>query len=121
MIGEIKIAIIGLGYVGLPLATEYSKKFKVIGYDSNKDRILELESGIDRTAEIDDIKLLKNDNLRYTDKQSDVDDCNVYIISVPTPIDHLKKPDLTALSSACDIVGRSLKIGEKIPGKAVLF
>ena len=103
-----KIGIIGLGYVGLPLAIEFSKKFKVIGFDINKQRIVELQAGNDKTLEVDQEEL-DNSSLVYTDTISELSECNVYIVTVPTPIDQYKRPDLTPLISASKMVASVLK------------
>ena len=104
-----KISIIGLGYVGLPLAVEFSKKFKVIGYDINQSRIEELRKGHDRTFEVSNKELLSvQDNLKYTDQVSEIRDCSIYIITVPTPIDKANRPDLSPLIKASKNVGSVL-------------
>ena len=97
---EISIAVIGLGYVGLPLAVEFSKKFPVVGFDLNTDRINELKRGKDRTREIDSSELNKNNNLILSDSHSCLKGSNVYIVTVPTPVDKNKTPDLDPLESA---------------------
>ena len=95
---EIKIAIIGLGYVGLPLAVEFAKKYKVIGFDINQNRIEELEKNNDSTLEIKDESILAvRDNLNFTFNIDDTKECNIYIICIPTPIDEFNKPNLEAL------------------------
>ena len=104
---EIKIAVIGLGYVGLPLAVEFSKKFSTIGFDINKDRIDELQSNLDRTNEVSS-QNLKEASIRFSLNSSDIANCNIYIITVPTPIDKYNKPDLSALQSASKMVGELL-------------
>ena len=101
-----KIAIIGLGYVGLPLAVEFAKKYKVTGYDINSSRISELQKGYDRTLEVTDKNLLSvQDNLKYTNKIDDMKDCNVCIVTVPTPIDQANRPNLNPLIKASKDVG----------------
>ena len=90
-----KIAIIGLGYVGLPLAVEFSKKFKVIGFDINQSRIHELQSGHDSTFEVDDKNLLSvKYSLKYSYEIEEIRDCNIYIVTVPTQIDRANLPNL---------------------------
>jgi UDP-N-acetyl-D-galactosamine dehydrogenase len=104
-----KIAIIGLGYVGLPLAVEFAKKFKVIGYDINSSRIDELQKGHDSTLEVSDKNLLSvQDNIKYTNKIDEIKDCNVYIVTVPTPIDQANRPNLNPLIKASKDVGSIL-------------
>ena len=95
-----RISIIGLGYVGLPLATEFAKKYKVVGYDINRVRIEELKKGIDRTKEITDIKLLSNNNLFFTNSFKYMKNSDFFILTVPTPITNKNKPDLSILKQA---------------------
>ena len=106
-----RLCIIGLGYVGLPLAHAFSSKYKVIGFDINQARIDELKKGYDRTLELNQNQLeeaLKN-GMEFSTKLEDIASCNVYIITVPTPIDKHKKPDLTPLIKASESVGKVLK------------
>ena len=105
-----KICIIGLGYVGLPLAVAFAEKFKVFGYDTNKSRVKELEAGTDNTLEIDDSLLHSiRSNITYTSSIDDARDCNVYIVTVPTPIDGSNRPDLSPLIKASSSIGSILK------------
>ena len=104
-----KIGIIGLGYVGLPLLVSFSKHFEVVGFDINKDRIHDLQKGIDRTLEISDPNLLLNQNIQYTYEQNNLETCDVYIITVPTPVDDYKVPDLSYLKEASKLVSKYLK------------
>ena len=101
---EIKIGIIGLGYVGLPLAIEFSKKYKTTGFDINKNRISELNHKLDVSGEIDRNYFETCGNIKFTYDESELLNCDVYIITVPTPIDDNKKPDLSALISATTLV-----------------
>jgi len=105
------VAIIGLGYVGLPLAHAFSSKYKVIGFDIAKKRIDELKSGYDRTLELDEaqVKEAIGNGMEFTNKLEDIKECNIYIVTVPTPIDKHKKPDLTPLLKASESVGKILK------------
>ena len=105
-----KLNIIGLGYVGLPLAIEFAKKYEVIGFDINNDRINELKNGYDKTNEVEKSDLL-NSNIKFTSNKDILNDCDFYIITVPTPIDKYNKPDLTPLKNASLIVGKLLKKG----------
>ncbi len=91
-----KIALIGLGYVGLPLAVEFGKKFEVIGFDTNKDRIDLLKNNEDSNLEINKNEFATSSYLSFSNSIDDIKDCNIYIVTVPTPIDNHKKPDLTA-------------------------
>ena len=94
-----KIALIGLGYVGLPLAVEFGKKRKVIGFDINKDRIDQLKKGIDPTLTMSKQELNAAVHLSYTNNLDDLKDCSIFIVAVPTPIDKQKRPDLTLLKN----------------------
>ena len=104
-----KIAIIGLGYVGLPLAAEFGKKHTVVGFDINLSRIQELKKGEDSTLETTSQELKEAVNLIYTENPEDINDCTVFIVTVPTPIDECKKPILTPLRKASETVGKALK------------
>lgn len=114
---EKQIAIIGLGYVGLPLAIEFGKKYRVLGFDINKNRIDELNSGSDRTneADLDGMSFAMNLSkeraigLMFSHNVEDLKSCNVFIVTVPTPIDQFKAPDLTPLLKASEMIGRILK------------
>ena len=106
---DLKLAIIGLGYVGLPLALEFSKKRLVIGFDIYKKRIKELSSGIDKNLEFSKKELLISKKLKFTSKEEDLKSANCFIITVPTPIDKFKKPDLKPLIKASEMVGRIIK------------
>lgn len=107
-----KIAVIGLGYVGLPLASEFAKQRKVVGFDLDKSRIVELQSGYDRTGELTAAKLAAAQNLYFTSEKKDLEQCSIFIITVPTPIDKHKNPDLSPLLRASSIVGEILKPGD---------
>ena len=104
-----KIAIIGLGYVGIPLAVEFGKLTKTIGFDIDKSRINELKSGYDRTLEMSNDDLLSSKKLEYTTNINDIKNCNIYIITVPTPINSKNQPDLTPLIKSSESVGTVLK------------
>lgn len=106
-----KIAVIGLGYVGLPLAHAFSEKYKVVGFDIAQWRIDELESGIDRTLELseDQVKEAIANGMEFTNLLEDIADCNIYIVTVPTPIDEHKRPELTPLVKASESIGKVLK------------
>ena len=111
MLKNNKIAIIGLGYVGLPLAHAFSSKYKVVGFDIAQWRIDELMSGIDRTLELSEeqVKEALSNGMEFTNKLENIADCNIYIVTVPTPIDKHKKPDLTPLIKASESIGKVLK------------
>jgi len=122
------IAVIGLGYVGLPLAVEFAKKYPVIGFDINKKRIEELRNGSDHTLEIEDEDLKKvlckqpgNPGLYCTDNISDIGSCNYYIVTVPTPTDRFNHPDLGPLYRASDTVGQVLKKGDVVIYESTVY
>lgn len=111
-----RIGIIGLGYVGLPLAVEFGRRFPTWGLDIDAERIHELQSGVDSTLEVDSTELQQAAQLHYTDQPRDLFDCNVYVVTVPTPIDEYKRPDLGPLISASTTVGKLLS-----PGNVVIY
>jgi UDP-N-acetyl-D-glucosamine/UDP-N-acetyl-D-galactosamine dehydrogenase len=118
---DFKIAVVGLGYVGLPLAIEFGKKYKVLGFDINKARVTELQRGVDHTLEADLDGLLEATHLRqanpslglsFSANESDLNDCNVYIVTVPTPINQFNMPDLRPLIHASEMLGRVISKGD---------
>lgn len=118
-----KIAVIGLGYVGLPLAVAFSNKFEVIGYDINKDRIKELQNGSDKTLEINDDELknsLKN-GIKFSSNLNDLKEFNFFIIAVPTPVDKNNRPDLTPLLKASQSVANVLKKGDIVVYESTVY
>jgi len=118
---NIKIAIIGLGYVGLPLAVEFGKKYSVLGFDINKTRIDELASGYDRTQEMNHEELKSLEHLSFSTDSEQLKNCNIFIVTVPTPIDKYKKPDLTPLLSASRTVGKILKEGHIVIYESTVY
>ena len=108
------IAIVGLGYVGLPLAVEFGRKRNVIGFDINESRVKELKKGIDKTLETTDEELKGALYLRYSNNLEDLKECNIFIITVPTPIDKNKQPNLSPLKDASEAIGSILKKGDFI-------
>jgi UDP-N-acetyl-D-galactosamine dehydrogenase len=118
---DTKIGIIGLGYVGLPLAVELGKKYPTIGFDINSARVAELKLGKDSTLECDPEELKLATQLSYTDKAEDVADCNVYIVTVPTPIDEFKRPDLRPLQSASNTVGKILSKNDVVIFESTVY
>jgi len=117
-----KITIIGLGYVGLPLAVEFAKKFKVTGFDINQSRIDELISGYDSTLEIEKNALSSvRENLSYSSDIEDTKDCDVYIVTVPTPVDKANRPDLTQLINASKTVGSVLSRGNIVVYESTVY
>jgi UDP-N-acetyl-D-glucosamine/UDP-N-acetyl-D-galactosamine dehydrogenase len=115
-LSEIKLSIIGLGYVGLPLAVEFSKKRSVVGFDINEKRIADLQAGIDYTLEIEPEELKQAQLLTYTTNPEVLKTCNCFIVTVPTPVDEHKFPDLTLLTQASQIIGEVLK-----PGSIIIY
>ncbi|MCW9057780.1 MAG: Vi polysaccharide biosynthesis UDP-N-acetylglucosamine C-6 dehydrogenase TviB [Gammaproteobacteria bacterium] len=109
---ETKIGIIGLGYVGLPLAVEFGKQYPTRGLDLKSERIAELKAGKDSTLEVSSEELCEAGQLSYTDRAEDLSDCNVYIVTVPTPIDQARRPDLRPLESASRALGQLLRPGD---------
>ena len=118
-----KIAIIGLGYVGLPLSVEFAKKYKVIGYDIDNMRISELNNLIDKTGEVDleDLKNVLNKNLSFTSDEEDLSNSNIYIITVPTPINEFKTPDLSFLKKSSATVGKYINKGDIVIYESTVY
>ena len=120
-ISELKLAIIGLGYVGLPLAVEFSKHRPVIGFDISERRIAALREGRDATRELDEGELRAAKALKYSTDIADIADCNVYIVTVPTPVDEHKQPDLGGLISASTTIGKVLKRGDIVIYESTVY
>lgn len=121
---SIKISVIGLGYVGLPLAVAFSDKFEVIGFDVNEKRVEELNKFNDKTLEIDLEKLknaITNNKMKLSSKIDDIKECNFYIVSVPTPVDKNNRPDLTPLLKASQSVGSVLKKGDIVVYESTVY
>ena len=120
---EIKICVIGLGYVGLPLARLFSTKYDTIGFDIGRERIEELMSGHDSTGEVDDGKLAKalENGFRCTGDIEDIKDCNFYVVAVPTPVNKDHTPDLRPLLAACDTVGKVLGKGDVLVFESTVY
>ena len=118
---DLKIGIIGLGYVGLPLAVEFGKKFQVLGFDVNQKRVDTLTDGHDSTLEVTDIELADIRNLTFSCNKQDLADCNVYIVTVPTPIDDGKAPDLTPLRKASELLGEFVKKGDVVIYESTVY
>jgi len=118
-----KIAIIGLGYVGLPLAVAFSKKYEVIGFDINKKRVEELKEGIDKTLEVSENELKEAilNQLSFTNSLEEIKNCNVYIVTVPTPIDKYKNPNLIPLQKASKELGKVLKKGDIVIYESTVY
>ena len=118
---DLQLAIIGLGYVGLPLALEFAKKRKVIGFDINKNRIEQLNSGKDKNLEFSKEELQDSKQLSFTNSVDDIKSANCYIVTVPTPIDEFKKPDLRPLFKASEIIGKIIKKGDLIIYESTVY
>lgn len=118
---HIHIAIIGLGYVGLPLAVEFGRIHPVVGFDINPQRISALQSGHDATLETDAAELAAATQLLYTSQAQDLAQCNCFIVTVPTPIDEYKRPDLTPLIKASETVGKALKPGDIVIYESTVY
>ena len=120
-LNDSRICIIGLGYVGLPLAVEFGKKFTTTGFDLNQSRIDELQSGKDSTLEVEPDELQEASLLSFTSKQDEIKDSNIYIVAVPTPIDASKRPDLRPLEGASTTVGSVLKRGDIVIYESTVY
>ena len=118
---ETKIAIIGLGYVGLPLAIAFSAKHQVVGFDINEKRIADLQQGLDHTGEADVDLLKDNKNLSLSANKVSIEDCTIYIVTVPTPIDAFKAPDLRPLLAATKMIGQMLKPNDLVIYESTVY
>ena len=116
-----KIGIIGLGYVGLPLAVELGKKYPTVGFDINAPRVKELKEGKDSTLEVEPAELKLATHLTYTDAMQDIESCNFYIVTVPTPIDEFKRPDLRPLESASNTLGKVLAKNDVVVFESTVY
>jgi len=116
-----KIAIIGLGYVGLPLAVAFGERREVVGFDINTKRIAELRNGKDFTREVSLEEMAAADQLSFSDSLDDIADCTIFIVTVPTPIDDFKTPDLTPLVKASESVGKVLKVGDIVIYESTVY
>ena len=115
------IAIIGLGYVGFPLAVEFGKLYPTLGFDIDSTRISELNRGYDRTQEVSDAQLKASAQLKFSSELNDLSGCNTFIVTVPTPIDHFKKPDLGPLLKASEMIGSVLKKGDVVIYESTVY
>lgn len=120
-IQDVKLAVVGLGYVGLPLAVAFGKQRSVIGFDINIARIDALKTGYDHTLELDPVELASATGLRYTADAAELAHANVYIVTMPTPIDEYKQPDLTPLISASETIGHALKAGDLVIYESTVY
>ena len=120
-VSESKICIVGLGYVGLPLAAEFGKHFPTVGFDVNSERLVELEKGVDSTLEVSESELALATQLSYTNDIQSAANCNVFIVTVPTPINEHKQPDLTPLIRASETIGGVLKAGDIVIYESTVY
>lgn len=118
---DYKLGVIGLGYVGLPLAVEFSKSYSVIGFDINPHRVAELSNGVDSTLEVSSEDLMSATKLTYSSDVADIADCNVYIVTVPTPVDEVNRPNLQPLIRASETVGKLLKANDIVIYESTVF
>jgi UDP-N-acetyl-D-galactosamine dehydrogenase len=118
---DTRIAVVGLGYVGLPLAVEFGKQYDTIGFDINAGRVAELQAGRDATLEVDAAELAGSTRLRFTADLEAIRGCQVYIVTVPTPIDSAKRPDLTPLIKASEALGQVLKRGDVVVYESTVY
>lgn len=118
---EQKIAVIGLGYVGLPLAVEFGKQRPTLGFDINRDRIKELNNGKDSTLEVTKKQLLEANQLQFSDDLDELKGCGIFIVTVPTPIDKTNRPDLTPLIRASQTVGKAMKAGATVIYESTVY
>lgn len=118
---NVKIGIIGLGYVGLPLAVEFGKKFPTVGFDVNKARVAELSSGKDHTLECSPEELASSTALTFSTDVNDLNECNVFIVTVPTPVDNSNRPDLTPLIKASETIGKVIKNGDVVIYESTVY
>ncbi|HEU0229884.1 MAG TPA: Vi polysaccharide biosynthesis UDP-N-acetylglucosamine C-6 dehydrogenase TviB [Burkholderiaceae bacterium] len=120
-IQDVKLAVVGLGYVGLPLAVEFGKKRSVLGFDINSNRVAELKQGRDHTLEVEPAELAQAAQLSFSDDPSQLAQANVFIVTVPTPIDEYKQPDLTPLVRASETIGKVLKRGDIVIYESTVY
>ena len=120
-LSSVRLAVIGLGYVGLPLAVEFGKHRSVLGFDINTARIAELQAGRDSTLEVEPHELATASQLRFSSQSTDLKDCQVFIVTVPTPVDQANRPDLTPLVKASETVGRVLKKGDVVIYESTVY
>ncbi len=120
-LADTRIAIVGLGYVGLPLAVEFGKQYNTVGFDINAARVAELGQGRDSTLEVEPDELKAATRLRFSAQLDDIRDCNTYIVTVPTPIDSAKRPDLTPLIKASEALGSILKPGDTVIYESTVY
>ena len=116
-----KVGVIGLGYVGLPLAVEFGKHFRTVGFDIKASRVAELKKGKDSTLEVEPAELRAAELLSYSTNLKDLRPCQVYIVTVPTPIDDYKRPDLRPIEGASELIGQVLKKGDVVVFESTVY
>lgn len=116
-----KVCLVGLGYVGLPLAAEFGKKYETVGFDINEKRLKELKKGIDKTLEVEPEKLKESHKLSFTSSVEDIRNCQIYIVSVPTPINEHKQPDLSSVIKGTETVAKVLKKGDIVIYESTVY
>jgi UDP-N-acetyl-D-galactosamine dehydrogenase len=120
-LSNVKLGVVGLGYVGLPLAVEFGKHYDTVGFDINSVRVKELSGGKDHTLEVGEAELATAKRLRYTDKLEEIAACNTYIVTVPTPVDKHNRPDLTPLIKASETLGKIIKRGDVVIYESTVY
>lgn len=120
-LNQTTIGVIGLGYVGLPLAVAFGRKYQTLGFDIKAARIAELQAGRDSTQEVDTAELAQAEQLTFSYESEDLAQCNVYIVTVPTPIDEFKQPDLSPLRKASELLGKVLKPGDLVVYESTVY
>ena len=120
-INNLRVGVIGLGYVGLPLAIEFGKQYPTLGFDVNPDRIAELEKGVDATLEASEDEMQSAKHLSFLTEPAALADCNFYVVTVPTPIDDSKRPLLTALKKASTALGGVIGKGDVVVFESTVY
>src|SRR5690606_28957998 len=120
-LNDCKLGVVGLGYVGLPLAVEFGKHWPTVGFDIKASRVAELKKGRDSTLEVEPEELKAARHLKYSSNLKDLATCQVYIVTVPTPIDDYKRPDLTPIQSASELIGQVLKKGDIVVFESTVY
>ena len=120
-INNLRVGVVGLGYVGMPLAVEFGKKYPTVGFDIKAERVSELESGVDSTLECSKEELAEAEQLEFTSNGEELKDCNFYIVTVPTPIGDSNRPLLTPLKSASQVIGRVIKDGDIVVYESTVY
>ena len=120
-VADARVAVLGLGYVGLPLAVEFGKRLPVVGFDISERRVAELRGGVDRTLEVSGDELAEAAGLSFSSDPSEIADCTVFIVTTPTPIDRHKRPDLSPVLAATRTIGGVLKPGDVVVYESTVY